>query len=227
MERSPTHCRPRLFKTSYNEPTNSLIVVYLRKGLSGILLAFGGWTLVYGDDGAAAGYWDQRLLSEIFVYDISSSTWHQQKATGELPLPRTEFCAGVSAAPDDSSFQITIHGGWDGLNNGTYNDVYVLSIPAFRWIKINDSNNPDWLGSHLPGRNRHKCEVWNERQLIVSGGLVTSVTDNITHLNEDRNSKYPPFKVLDTSTYSWRATFDPNLEDYTVPDSVTTIIGGG
>lgn len=177
--------------------------------------------------------WDMYKLSEIFVYDIASSTWHLQKAKGDVPDPRTEFCAGVSAAPDDSSFQITIHGGWNtGLISGErrpYNDVYVLSIPAFRWIKIKDSNNPDLLGTDEPGRNRHKCNVWNERQLIVSGGLITKGTEdvaNFTYLNKDCNDTYPPFKVLDTSTYSWRSSFDPSLENYTVPAVVTEIIGG-
>ena len=63
-------------------------------------LMFSGWP------------WDRRSFSEIFIYDIFSNTWYQQTATGDLPDPRTEFCAGVSSAPDDSSFQVTIHGGW-------------------------------------------------------------------------------------------------------------------
>jgi hypothetical protein len=55
--------------------------------------------------------WDQRPLSDIFVYDIFSNVWYSVEATGHLPGLRAEFCSGVSSAPDDSSFQITIHGG--------------------------------------------------------------------------------------------------------------------
>ncbi|KAI1389346.1 uncharacterized protein F4822DRAFT_398018 [Hypoxylon trugodes] len=200
-------------------------MVYLRKGQSGVLLAFGGYQTAYRGTEFAAWDWDRRPFSDIFVYDIFSNTWYLQQATGDLPSLRTEFCAGVSAAPDDSSFQVTIHGGWDQLRGRAFNDVYVLSIPAFRWIKVDDSNNPDLLGSDSPGRNRLKCDVWNETQLIVSGGMISLGTGGIVNLNEECNKTYPPFKVLDTSTYTWRTNFDPSRQ-YSVPDTVTAIIGG-
>ncbi|KAI1207530.1 uncharacterized protein F4807DRAFT_434969 [Annulohypoxylon truncatum] len=202
-------------------------MVYLRKGESGVLLAFGGYQTAYRGTEFAAWDWDRRPFNEIFVYDIFSNIWYLQEATGDIPSLRTEFCAGVSAAPDDSSFQVTVHGGWDQLEGRALNDVYVLSIPSFRWIKINDTHNPDLLGPDSPGRNRLKCDVWNETQLIVSGGLITlsTGTGNWETLNEECNKTYPPFKVLDTSTYTWRTSFDPRLE-YSVPDSVTAIIGG-
>ncbi|KAI2625785.1 hypothetical protein GGR54DRAFT_514111 [Hypoxylon sp. NC1633] len=206
-------------------------MVYLRKGQSGVLVAFGGYQTAYRGTEFAAWNWDRRPFTDIYIYDIFSNMWYMQKATGDIPDPRTEFCAGVSSAPDDSSFQITIHGGWDQLHGYAFNDVYVLSIPSFRWIKVDDSNNPDLLGDATPGRNRHKCDVWNETQLIVSGGQVNSKS-NVgkfslinENLNERCNKTYPPIKVLDTSTYTWRTQFDPSLE-YTVPGAVTAIIGG-
>ncbi|KAI1458635.1 hypothetical protein F4805DRAFT_424118 [Annulohypoxylon moriforme] len=202
-------------------------MVYLRKGQSGVLLAFGGYQTAYRGTEFVAWDWDQRSFSDIFVYDIFSNIWYLQKATGDIPSLRAEFCAGVSAAPDDSSFQVTIHGGWDQLGGHAFNDVYVLSIPSFRWIKISDTHNPDLLGSGSPGRNRLKCDIWNETQLIVSGGLVTLNTSvgNWETMNEECNKAYPPFKVLDTSTYTWRTSFDPKLQ-YSVPYPVTAIIGG-
>ncbi|KAI1380774.1 hypothetical protein F4677DRAFT_441107 [Hypoxylon crocopeplum] len=198
-------------------------MVYLRKGQSGVLVAFGGYQTAYRGTEFASWDWDRRPFSDIFIYDIFSNVWYTQKATGDLPSPRTEFCAGVSAAPDDSSFQITIHGGWDQLSGTAFNDVYVLSIPSFRWIKVDASNNPDLLGSDSPGRNRHKCDVWSETQLIVSGGTITG--DDFVQYNDKCNDTYPPFKVLDTSTYTWRSQFDPSLE-YSVPSTVTAVIGG-
>lgn len=203
-------------------------MVYLRKGKSGILLAFGGYQTAYPSNREPEKpwwNWDSRPFSDIFIYDIYSNTWYLQNATGHLPDPREEFCAGVSAAPDDSSFQITIHGGWDAPSKTPFNDVYVLSVPAFQWIKIKDSDNPDLMGGGKPGRNRHKCDVWKEAQLIVTGGAITDDEREDVHLNYQCNKSHPPFKILDTSTYTWRKTFDPSL-DYTVPDSVTAIIGG-
>ncbi|KAJ3572538.1 hypothetical protein NPX13_g5017 [Xylaria arbuscula] len=200
-------------------------MVYLRKGQAGVLVAFGGYQTAYEGVEFAGWPWDRRPFSEIFIYDIFSNTWYQQTATGDLPDLRTEFCAGVSSAPDDTSFQITIHGGWDQLGGRAFNDVYVLSIPSFRWIKIDDSNNPDLLGDDQPGRNRHKCDVWNESQLIVTGGQITLGYGETVSLSKTCNTTYPPIKVLDTSTYTWRTEFDPSIE-YSVPNVVSAVIGG-
>ncbi|KAI0893124.1 hypothetical protein F4806DRAFT_210602 [Annulohypoxylon nitens] len=315
-------------------PNDGGAMVYVRKGLSGILVSVGGREKLANSTLSP--------FNNIFVYDISSDNWYTQKATGDIPNPRSEFCAGVSAAPDDSSFQVTIHGGVDEYQYLTYNDVYVLTIPSFRWIKINDTGNPDLLGSDSPGRSKINCDVWNEAQLIVSGGRVfpatsinndpepsfdagngsqgsvqsasntlppatmtvkktstgitatsseptTTILDTDTgtrgattrrrhttienestvqadptlqrynngprlnYLNDSTrlidvnqveeekdeidgapntkalnlicNETYPPFKVLDTSTYTWRMNLNSNLE-YTVPLSVSTVIGG-
>lgn len=199
-------------------------MVYVRKGRAGILIAFGGYQTAYEGVEFSGWPWDRRPFSEIFIYDIFSSTWYRQTAVGDLPELRTEFCAGVSSAPDNSSFQITIHGGWDQLEGRGFNDVYVLSLPSFRWIKVHDSKNPD-LGHDQPGRNRHTCNVWNEASLIVTGGEILLGEGDAISLTEKCNKTYPPIKVLDTSTYIWSTEFNPHLE-YTVPDIVTAVIGG-
>ena len=36
-----------------------------------------------------------------------------------------------------------------------YDDVYVLTLPAFEWIKVDAQNDPD----NGVGRNRHDCSV--------------------------------------------------------------------
>ncbi|TGJ78911.1 hypothetical protein E0Z10_g9849 [Xylaria hypoxylon] len=87
------------------------VMVYVRKGQADLLIAFGGYQTAYTGVEFAAWPWDRRPFSDVFIYDIFSNTWYQQTATSDLPDLRTEFCAGVSSAPDDSSFQITIHGG--------------------------------------------------------------------------------------------------------------------
>lgn len=185
-------------------------MVYVRKGLSGVLLNFGG----YG------GLKNSTLspFSDIFVYDISSDIWHTQKATGDIPEPRAEFCAGVSAAPDDTSFQVTIHGGTDPYQSQPYNDVYVLTIPSFRWIKINDIGNPDLLGSNSPGRSAFNCDVWNETQLIVSGGkilLYSSPQPNeAVVIVEDHNATSTTAKPQPTDTASSIGTDESHSAQY-------------
>ncbi|KAI0454373.1 hypothetical protein F5B21DRAFT_243559 [Xylaria acuta] len=200
-------------------------MVYVRRGREGILIAFGGYQTAYPGTEIPDFPWDQRPFSEIFIYDIFSGTWYHQTATGEFPDLRAEFCAAVSSAPDDSSFQITIHGGWDQLNRRAFNDVYVLSVPSFRWIKVEDSDNPDLKGPDQPGRNRHKCDMWNETSMFVVGGEITLGVGDTFLLAETCNQAYPPMKVLDTSTYRWQTEFNPSLT-YSVPEVVTSVIGG-
>ena len=43
----------------------------------------------------------------------------------------------------------------DQFNEFTFDDVYVLTLPAFVWIKVNAQNDPDGGA----GRNRHTCNV--------------------------------------------------------------------
>lgn len=112
------------------------------------------------------------------------------------------------------------------MNRRAFNDVYVLSVPSFRWIKVQDSNNPDFVGGQNPGRNRHKCDIWNETSMIVTGGEITMGVWNTTLLTLTCNPAYPPVKVLDTSTYIWQTEFKPNVA-YSVPEVVTAVIGGG
>ncbi|KAJ8117712.1 hypothetical protein ONZ43_g4144 [Nemania bipapillata] len=201
-------------------------MVYVRKGRAGILIAFGGYQTAYQGNQIPDSLWDQRPFNDIYIYDIYSNVWYHQTATGTIPELRTEFCAVVSSAPDDSSFQITIHGGWDQLNRRAFNDVYVLSVPSFRWIRVQDSNNPDLEGGLQPGRNRHKCDIWNETSMIVTGGEITNGTWDTSLLSYTCNPAYPPVKVLDTSTYIWQTEFRPNVT-YSIPEVVTSVIGGG
>ncbi|KAK8189974.1 uncharacterized protein BKA78DRAFT_146639 [Phyllosticta capitalensis] len=200
------------------------VMVYLRKGESGVLVSFGGDdTIDSYQDSSGVTYWNERDMSSIWLYDISSGVWYNVTAEGDIPPPRTEFCAGLSAAADDSSFQITIHGGWSQENTIALNDVYVLSIPAFRWIKINATGDPDTAENQYAGRHRHHCEVWNDAQLLVVGGEAYA---NGTSLNDQCNATgHPPIKVLDTSSYTWTTEFYTN-KTYEVPAAVYNVVGG-
>ncbi|KAI1172115.1 hypothetical protein F4777DRAFT_582238 [Nemania sp. FL0916] len=190
-------------------------MVYVRQGQAGVLIALGGYDTT---DGFVNLESELRSLSDIFIYDISSNIWYLQTASGDVPTPRYDISACVSSAPDNSSFQITIYGGMPDPSSkpdNALNEIYVLSIPSFRWIRVNGSGNPDFLGSDKPGLALHQCDVWNNGQLIISGG-VTKSSSNIT---------YPPFRILDSSSYSWRSQLSSTLE-YSVPEVVTAVIGG-
>lgn len=60
--------------------------------------------------------------------------------------------------------------------------------------------------------------------MFVTGGLATLGLGTTESLNDRCNNTYPPIRVLDTSAYTWRTQFDPDLK-YSVPEEVTAVIG--
>ena len=184
---------------------------YVRFGLQGVLVSVGGYASYNSTTQR-----EQRSMSAVQVYDIDSQTWFEITATGDTPPRRSSFCSGLSSAPDDSSFQMTIHGGYNYADNTVYSDIYVLTMPAFHWVLIQEGNN---LNNNNPGaRRRHLCSVYQDRQMLVLGGDVS---------NEVRcDSNVPPMRLLDTSTFNFSSTFPSSNTKYEVPPQVYNIIGG-
>lgn len=163
-------------------------------------------------------------LSQISVYDIESSSWYAVTASGDIPEDRGQFCAVVSASPDESSFQVTIFGGWDATKSLDYENVYILTVPSFRWIKANVTNDFQTEATTSIGRSHHRCVAFKDAQMIMLGGSIRFGTSQQT--NETAcNPAYPPIRVLDTSVYSWKNSFNPSAK-YSVPPVVSNIIGG-
>ena len=129
----------------------------------------------------------------------------------------------MSPSPDQSSYQITIYGGWNPAAGIDYNDVWTLTVPSFRWIKIDTVN--DFEYSSGVGRAHHRCVIHNNSQMIVVGGSTRNGTD--TQIDETMcRTQYPPLRLLDTSTYTWKKSFDPSGK-YTVPAAISDVVGGG
>ncbi|OAL21572.1 hypothetical protein AYO22_07968 [Fonsecaea multimorphosa] len=105
-------------------------------GDAGVLVLIGGETQA---DGLLP-------MDEIWVFDINSTDlsdhpssgknmWYKQTATGDVPASgRVDFCLVAAPAQDNSSSNIYLYG---GTSNGTiFDDVYVLSLPSFTWVKM-------------------------------------------------------------------------------------------
>jgi len=85
-------------------------------------------------------------MDEIWIYDIASSYWMKQTATGDIPSVRTRSCSVLVPAPDFSSYQLYMFSGSTGWDAVYVLDMYVLSIPAFVWKKIHPKNYPNEWG---------------------------------------------------------------------------------
>ena len=146
-------------------------------------------------------------------------------ATGEIPISRAHMCSTISPSPDDSSFQMTIYGGWHLGNQRAYEDVYVLTIPAFQWIKVPDKGNQE---NQLPGkgigRYEHTCQLYGDRQMVVLGGLLTFGNERQNNVSCDKS--HAAIRVLDTTTFEWQNKFSPSPQAYEVPAVVKNALGG-
>ena len=141
-------------------------------------------------------------------------TWYKQPTTGPTPDPRIDFCLALASSSDGSSHNLYMYGG-RGLNGSKpvfYDEIWVLSLPSFTWIKIYSGTSP---------RYGHSCHRVGERTLITVGGAENT---NYTNLPCDWETR--GVGVYDLSTLTWGSVFDPNKGNYTVPDSVVETIGG-
>ena len=127
-----------------------------------------------------------------------------------------------------------MYGGITAPGGGYTDEVWVLSVPAFRWIAINDTNNEERLSDPAAGRHGHTCTMWRDSQMIVLGGIyarpaatpVTAVGTTHKWNVSVCDTVYSPLRLLDTSTYSWQKEYIPSGSPYSVPAVVSDIIGG-
>ncbi|EFX04685.1 hypothetical protein CMQ_1613 [Grosmannia clavigera kw1407] len=193
------------------------VLLYLPAGDGGLLVYFGGVIDPY-----ANGTVSEQSLDTVFIYDVLSSKWYSQNTTGSIPGDRRRFCAGVTWTEDRSSYNIYIYGG-AGFPPATagYDDVYVLSIPSFTWIKLYPTDG-NYTGSYP--HHSLSCNVVSGAQMLIIGGSFP-LTDDCdaasqwgTH-NVDLTESRPPNRAL------WQL-FDPNETVYNVPSPVLSAIGG-
>jgi hypothetical protein len=131
------------------------VMVFIPASDSGLLIHFGG-VLDPFRNGTMVG----SQMDIIDIYDMASTKWYTQKATGDVPDMRRRFCGGATWADDNSSWNVYIYGGLGIPPNGVgFDDVYILSMPSFTWVKW-------WPTEPGPGRPHHSmtCNVINRSQ---------------------------------------------------------------
>ncbi|KAK2861465.1 hypothetical protein FQN49_004170 [Arthroderma sp. PD_2] len=173
-------------------------------------------------------------LNVIDVFDIASSKWYKQATTGETPKIRVNPCAVAASAADGTSTQVYLYGGQNLIpykSQIQYDDVWILSIPSFTWIKADTDGQ-----SVPPARAGHTCNIWNS-QIVVTGGYV----------GQDLSCDSPGIYVFDASELKWKTEYaaleggnDLNQQasqtrdgtglggsyGYRVPKVVQSVIGG-
>jgi hypothetical protein len=115
-----------------------------------------------------------------------------------------------------------IYAGW-GSNLGSaavpFDEIYILTLPAFEWIKVNYAPaNP---------RHGHSCHTVGNRQMLVIGGvdsLASSTTtaaptlDKATFATADQFTQ--GLAIFDMSELTWSSSYNATAAIYEQPDSV-------
>ncbi|KAI9709817.1 MAG: hypothetical protein M1812_007609 [Candelaria pacifica] len=182
------------------------VLVHMPVGDKGMLMSLGGRPY---ESGTAPIF----PLDVVRVYDIASGNWYSQQATGDIPQPRNNFCGVVAPAKDNSSYNVYIHGGQTGGNPAGTDDVYVLTVPTFQWVKAYQGN--------VTARAYHSCEIINNQQMLVIGGF------NATDIGPQACARDMggDLRTFDMSNFSF-SDFDIKKVNYAVPGGVLSVIGG-
>ncbi|KAK3939533.1 hypothetical protein QBC46DRAFT_364800 [Diplogelasinospora grovesii] len=136
-------------------------MVYIPVRDGGMLVYFGGIQDLYRN-GTVTG----QPMNDIYLYDVLSAKWYLRR-----------FYAGATWAADQSSYNIYLYGGAGfGPNVTGFDDVYILTIPSFQWIKLCDA--PDQYGQHNldMGEQNPEKAPW---QLFVPNLTTYAVPDPI------------------------------------------------
>jgi Kelch motif len=172
-------------------------------------------------------------MSSIWVFDVASmddpatpdGIWYEQTAvdssglTNVIPPPGIDFSLCGEWAPDNSSYNIYMHGGRNDLMI-YYDEMWVLTLPSFTWIKANtaDSSTP------YP-RYGHTCHiVQGTSQMLIVGG-----TDSSVYTEQACDQVYRGVEVYDLNLltgYVSRFNETSESDTYKVATYISTYIGG-
>ncbi|PNP73543.1 hypothetical protein FNYG_13137 [Fusarium nygamai] len=174
-------------------------------GSSGLLIFMGGAKV---KTPAFRNISEPVSFSNITMFDPSSKEWYYQQTSGVSPDPRVDFCS-VGVQGPNNTYDIYIYGGWNTWNDKTkaFGDVWVLSLPAFKWFKAEVDG---------PKRGMHGCALVGKRQMLSIGG-------NNWGKNEGWKDKDPWTQgvgILYLPSLTWSSEYDAEAEGYESPKVV-------
>lgn len=195
-------------------------------GSQGILVAFGGITNVVGKpmplgDSDLSDPSMHQSLGNVSVLDIGTQQWYQQAASGDIPPWRYVGCSVVVSAPDRSSHSIYVFGGWANTPGASDGYVYVLSLPSFRWIRVNEDSSL---------RARHQCAlIGKNTMLVVGGNHPNQQLQPIGPSGCDTTNMFSQgLGMFSLNEHAWSQQWDPSQGSlaYQVHPNITSVIGG-
>lgn len=215
----------------YNLSASSISTVTAPVNPVGLVTA-GGMTFLptVGKEGALVLFGgridneNMRDIMKIYVFDISTNTWFTQDATsegGNGPTPRYRFCTVNVSAADKSSHHIFVYGGALSSNApASLSDVYVLTLPAFHWIRI---------GNAPLGKSSHMCVKLQNKYMMSYRGME----DRTSNMMNDCDQQNGGIQIFDMEALNWTTRYEVRAAskravepEYKIPQGIYNIIGG-
>ena len=128
-----------------------------------------------------------------------------------------QYVGGILELLDENAdFNSYLYGGLGfGDNSAGYDDVYILSLPSFQWVKW-------WEGSGTGNpHNSLTCNVVNSGQMLIIGGTFPLSTDC------DSPAVWGTHNLdLGKVSGSMWHPYEPNITSYVVPPEIISVVGG-
>ena len=160
-----------------------------------------------------------RPMNNVALYDPVEKSWYAQQISGIAPSVRSRFCSVSASDPSPESnsttgtHEIYMYGGlYTGLFTQAakqYDEIWVLSLPAFTWQLLDSSHNT--------GRIGHTCHLVGNRQLLSLGGVDVSQVD--AWASPDYQN-WNGIGVYDLTAADWLAGLNATAEAYERPKTV-------
>ncbi|TLS30778.1 hypothetical protein PpBr36_03557 [Pyricularia pennisetigena] len=200
-------------------------MVFIPAADGGMLVYLGGITDLSGNGTAIQG----QSLAKIMLLDVINAKWYIQDASGDVPDMRRRFCMDVTWTADRSSYNIYLYGGMgiEPDKQAGFDDVYVLSIPSFTWIKLEprDRNGTGRYPHHtltcnmVPPRSNDEYSGAGGGQMLVIGGTFPLTQDCDTPTQWGTHN-------LDLGAHDPWQIYKAHGVSYAVPSRVVSVIGG-
>jgi hypothetical protein len=116
-----------------------------------------------------------------------------------------------------------LYGGYGFGDRPAYDDVYILSLPSFTWIKVFPLDGSDSKSSQV-GHGGCSANVINRAQMLVVGGWFPLFDKCDTPEGQGQHNMVLGYNGGDSKLWD---KFDPQLDDYVVPSPIIAAVGGG
>ncbi|KAL9003107.1 MAG: hypothetical protein Q9188_004000 [Gyalolechia gomerana] len=157
-------------------------------------------------------------FENICVYEAVTNKFYNQTAGGNPPAGRIDFClAGINST--EGTYEIFLYGGSNrnlGPDAVPYDEIYILTLPAFHWLKVN-------YAPQLP-RGGHNCNAVGGSQIVSVGGFDANPDLYVNIIDTDLvqsvlNTSADPFAqglgIFDLTTLTWADQYTANASPYT------------